>query len=169
MRPDLRQTKICPDCAETVKAQARICRFCGYRFEPAPFATPPSATSWSIAQLRRDSPEWEGEMKLAGRWRWLLDVPGSPATPALFIAVVSLGYHGLGPQMRGRQKAGTALAGWALFGGFGTLVLWFAWLFVRMLLLMCAIGLGAAWLLYAPAIYAWQHRKERHASSPSGS
>lgn len=24
--------KQCPDCAEIVKAEARVCRFCGYRF-----------------------------------------------------------------------------------------------------------------------------------------
>lgn len=27
-------TKRCPDCAETVKSAAKVCRFCGYRFEP---------------------------------------------------------------------------------------------------------------------------------------
>jgi hypothetical protein len=30
--PPAVSTKNCPDCAETVMAEARVCRFCGYRF-----------------------------------------------------------------------------------------------------------------------------------------
>lgn len=33
---DASSDKACPDCAETVKAAARVCRFCGYRFAEAP-------------------------------------------------------------------------------------------------------------------------------------
>jgi uncharacterized protein UPF0547 len=33
--PDAGDQKICPDCAEPVRAAARVCRFCGYRFDVA--------------------------------------------------------------------------------------------------------------------------------------
>jgi len=31
----MEELKKCPDCAEMVRAEARVCRFCGYRFEGA--------------------------------------------------------------------------------------------------------------------------------------
>jgi hypothetical protein len=36
-------TKACPDCAETVKAEAAKCRFCGYRFDQSASTASPSA------------------------------------------------------------------------------------------------------------------------------
>ncbi len=42
LRPE---TKRCPQCAETVKADARICRFCRYEFAPLPTGTAPGSTT----------------------------------------------------------------------------------------------------------------------------
>jgi hypothetical protein len=119
--------------------------------------------------MRRALDDWE--RKRTGRLRWLLDVPGSPTIPALAVALSLVAYEGFGLQTTGRQKAGTAVAGWVVFGGFGTFIVWFAvWtvlVFVRLALLGCAVALGVIWVMYAPSCYAWQHRKARAEAAAS--
>jgi len=42
-RVDSGTTKVCPQCAEEVKAAAKICRFCHYEFPESPSQTEPVA------------------------------------------------------------------------------------------------------------------------------
>lgn len=68
-------TKVCPECAETVQAAARVCRFCGYRFAPpvaagtapevASGSAPAVASAPSAAPRRAPTPSgfafWNGQ------------------------------------------------------------------------------------------------------------
>jgi uncharacterized protein UPF0547 len=58
--------RVCPDCAETIKVAANVCRHCGYRFteSPAHAPTPPPPPA---------SPQPNGEAAISG--------PSAPAQP----------------------------------------------------------------------------------------
>ncbi|SIO39906.1 Uncharacterised protein family UPF0547 [Burkholderia sp. GAS332] len=43
------QTKVCPRCAETVKAAAMVCRFCNHEFDPAT-VPPPAQYPWEMVE-----------------------------------------------------------------------------------------------------------------------
>ena len=117
---------------------------------------------------RRGTPEFEREIAATpARWRWLLDAPGSPGVPMALAALASLGFGGLWPHMTGRQRAGTALTGWAFLGGFGSIAVWFAWFVMRIFLLVMALGLGVVWIAYAAAASTWtRHRRRGTAATP---
>ncbi|MEY8013784.1 zinc ribbon domain-containing protein [Mycobacterium servetii] len=50
------KTKKCPDCAETVLADARVCKHCGYRFAPAPVASSEPITKSPVPTQPRPRP-----------------------------------------------------------------------------------------------------------------
>ena len=69
---DDRPTKICPDCAESVLAAARKCRFCGYRFDARATASPP-ASGGLLGLLRRPDPAPTSALELLDGWGISLD------------------------------------------------------------------------------------------------
>jgi hypothetical protein len=44
-------TKKCPDCAETVRAEAHVCKHCGYRFDPAADSSPVEPARQTVADF----------------------------------------------------------------------------------------------------------------------
>jgi hypothetical protein len=47
-----REQRVCPDCAETIKAKACLCRFCGYRF-----SLPPTAYEFALESKQAEVAE----------------------------------------------------------------------------------------------------------------
>jgi hypothetical protein len=68
-----RKTKRCPDCAEDVMAEARVCRFCGHRWtdepavdSPAPVATEFTSDYW---RDRFTGPDAADHFEINRKWR----------------------------------------------------------------------------------------------------
>lgn len=70
-------TKTCPDCAEEVRAAAKVCRFCGYRFEPlvAHGAAIDDRRASSEGHITDEASErrarWWDYVLLSGAWQFL--------------------------------------------------------------------------------------------------
>ena len=78
--------KTCPDCAEEVKEAARVCRFCGYRFdEPMGAPTPPDAPSEGMGLMRKTCADCGASVEAAARvcefCGYRFDMPRGGRTP----------------------------------------------------------------------------------------
>jgi hypothetical protein len=62
-----RDTKQCPDCAERVLAEAKVCRFCGYRFAPPDGA--PRGLLWSLFGTRSGRSESLSAVEILAGWK----------------------------------------------------------------------------------------------------
>lgn len=78
------ETKRCPDCAEDVKAAARVCRFCGYRFDEPDLGTRPATPEAE----RRAQPESALEPSTAADPPRALDRLARLAIAGLIVAIL---------------------------------------------------------------------------------
>jgi hypothetical protein len=50
--PTAENTKVCPDCSETIQAQAMVCRFCGYDYRAgARTSVAPTTNGMAVASM----------------------------------------------------------------------------------------------------------------------
>lgn len=61
------QTKVCPQCAEEVKAAARVCRFCSHQFEPLLDGPAPVQPAASPSEQHSSAASADGQKVAATR------------------------------------------------------------------------------------------------------
>lgn len=95
-----RKEKTCPDCAESILADAKVCRHCGYRFD--------GAGGTKAIEAPRMAPSYESEHRAAAT---VLKALAEAAGPATRLQIVAIGDY-----VAGRE-------GWRERGGKGELEL----------------------------------------------
>lgn len=74
-------SKVCPECAETIKAAAKVCRYCGHRFEE-PVSVPADSARASPAQVALPDPPLFTPAMIVGLALFII---GLPALGALLL------------------------------------------------------------------------------------
>jgi hypothetical protein len=82
-------TKTCPMCAETVKAQAHVCRYCRYAFGTIP-SDERETREGSNSAVRDDPVVADNERA----WCWVLVASGAAVTLGAFLPVASVDTYG---------------------------------------------------------------------------
>lgn len=105
------EDKVCPDCAENVKAAARKCRFCGYEFKELGFWDKAAAAAETAALQQAKTIETkQAEQQASGqpeKFKWISGKGCLILIVGFFVVVTALGAIGnaIDPEGAAQRKA----------------------------------------------------------------